>query len=239
MKHPDDRLHDYLVGALNEREDAAVEAHLDTCEMCRDALRRLNETLVVMVETLPPVVPPDNLLHSVKARTLAPLPPPGKVVPNPSFLPWTLLTAVSLLLAGSLALSTRTYQAFAQARGEGQQVAEGLATEGAALLTVHSSTSGRLGAAILLPDEKILYVLLSPPPKAKAYQVWGIRDDSVTSLAIAQSKVFEVRRTNFNRLRLSLEPAQGSPSPTRVLAENELPPSPQAATETPGNASKP
>ena len=54
-RHPwsDEQLATYLLGELPEAEMEALDAHLKTCDACREALAQLDEVYVRSVEDLP------------------------------------------------------------------------------------------------------------------------------------------------------------------------------------------
>jgi anti-sigma-K factor RskA len=57
----------YALGALEEREAADVEAHLDECERCRADLRWLRPAIEVLPESVVQVSPPPNLRDELMA----------------------------------------------------------------------------------------------------------------------------------------------------------------------------
>ncbi len=61
MAHPKEKLPDYALGLLNSDEMVAVEAHLETCEACREEVRRFDATLTGWVDALPEVEPPPQV----------------------------------------------------------------------------------------------------------------------------------------------------------------------------------
>ena len=221
-KHPDD-LHDYLTGALGKVRRAEVQAHLRTCASCRERVRQLNDTLETLVETLPPVSPPPALLDAVKARTLN----KKRVTPRQPWrrrwAPWGFAAALSLLLVGTLVWGNQTQRTAQQLQGETRLVADRLASDEAVLLPLRDAVRNSLGSVVLLPDNRALYILKAPPPRARVYQVWGVgANNDTVRLTLSERTVFEVRAVSYRRLRLSLEPAGGSPRPTQVLNEISL-----------------
>jgi len=76
--HMESRLHDYLDGLLSGNGRAAVEAHLERCPACRDALARWQElradTASLPREILPPRDLWPNIATRIEAAPIRPVP---------------------------------------------------------------------------------------------------------------------------------------------------------------------
>jgi hypothetical protein len=60
-EHPSDDLAAYALGALEPAEEAAVQAHLDGCDRCRDELEWLRPAVDMLPASVPQVEPPRSL----------------------------------------------------------------------------------------------------------------------------------------------------------------------------------
>lgn len=66
MSHVDDRLPDWILGALLPAEAAEIQAHLETCTSCATVATELQEVLGLLALDVPPVGPDP----AVRARLL-------------------------------------------------------------------------------------------------------------------------------------------------------------------------
>lgn len=82
MSHPREQLTDYLLGDLPPEQMREVDAHLAQCAACREELERLAAGAVAMVESLPPVTPPERVWAGISRRIAgdAPRPAPDAAV---------------------------------------------------------------------------------------------------------------------------------------------------------------
>ena len=83
MAHPKEKLPDYALGLLDPDEMADVGAHLETCEACREEVRRFDATLTAWVDALPEVEPPPqakaNLFERIKNKPVPAAPVATKI----------------------------------------------------------------------------------------------------------------------------------------------------------------
>lgn len=104
----------YLDGELNQRDSAAVEAHLETCQACREELHELRELSTMLRETSEPEFTPasdfkaqlmlqmprrDETLHPAPNNQVLPLMAPALVLSGWIFIQVTLGLSTLLLLA--------------------------------------------------------------------------------------------------------------------------------------------
>ena len=175
--------------------------------------------------------------RQVDAREVDPSPPPLY-----RRYAWPLTAAVALVLALSSTLwGVNSYRTLQSVNADERLLSAYLAnpqvqkvvlenvlasdrTEpiGSALFTSRSSQ------ASTQPD--VLFVLNENAPRGRAYQAWGHtssdwnpeRGETLESLRVSQNGVFEVDGSGFASLYLSLEPAGGSPQPTKALSKVSL-----------------
>lgn len=233
--HSANLLPDYVLGLLEPTEAAHVEEHLGTCHSCRAELARLNQSVVALTEALPPRQPPADSWHKIQARLEADKAPapgkeqPGKPSPRGRQKPanlmngWAVAACLSLLLAVSGTWwGYQNYQSYQQLLTEQRTVSRWLSRPDVSRVQLQDPDGQPLGSVLTLPDGRALFVLRESAPAGKAYQAWGHVGDSTVSLWVGQDDVFEVTWQGYERLYLSLEPPQGSSSPTQPLASVPL-----------------
>ncbi len=117
--HPErrDDIAAYALGALEQREAEELEAHIESCEGCRDYLREMLPAVDVLPASVPPVTPPPELrerlvatVHAeaerIEAVEEAPVTPPASRWPSWRGLaarPATAMAAGAVLVAGAAA----------------------------------------------------------------------------------------------------------------------------------------
>jgi hypothetical protein len=73
MTHPEELLAEYVDGSLSDQDRAVVEAHLESCQRCRDEVG-LSRGAVSAIRSLPEVPAPSDLGHSIEqARAESPI----------------------------------------------------------------------------------------------------------------------------------------------------------------------
>lgn len=83
-EHPLDDIAGYAVGALDEPDRWAVEAHLTSCARCRDELAAHQEALAHLVpEEEPPPGLWDRIVAALPEQPAAPPPPPPSLLTEP------------------------------------------------------------------------------------------------------------------------------------------------------------
>ena len=151
--------------------------------------------------------------------------------------PYRWLMAACLVvftLATSLFWGWRNYAAYQRVQAEVAQLnaylSKPLVQKVVLENVLGSERSESPGSALLTPEGRALFVLTEDAPANRTYQAWGHTSgdwdpeggETLTSLLVSQSKVFEVEGANFASLYLSLEPSGGSPQPTQPLSKVSL-----------------
>ncbi len=238
--HPTDLLPDYLLGALSPEEVKGLEAHLERCAACREALARLAAPVALLTEALPQAQPPERVWETLRVRfeqAQSEQPENVTVLAQPArpAYPWLLAACVALAVTGgSLFWGVRSYGAYQQARAETQLLTAFLTqpqVQKVALENViGSERTESPGSLLLAPGGDALFVLSEAAPRGRAYQAWGHtssdwdpeRGEELTSLGVSRGNVLAARGSGFASLYLSLEPAGGSPQPTDPLSKVSL-----------------
>jgi hypothetical protein len=220
----------YVLGALGPAEASALKAHLETCQVCQDELRRYQQIGDGLAGALPLHIAP----RSVRGKLLASLEETKR-----SARPKT-RWGVRQFAAGVLALvliSTNLI-AFLQIRDLRQQhiqLADQVEQQHtilgmlAASTEIHSVSGDGFSGHLLLDREKNLAYLLTwnlpPPPQGQVYQIWLIDPDGqetaaalfrpefdrpFTSAALVTSRTF----VEFVGIKVTIEPSGGSDTPT-------------------------
>ena len=216
MSRPRELLTDYARGALPEADAVRLEEHLRTCPSCRGEIREVREGFVELVEGLPRApVPPEawsGIVERVRSQKLG----------TSRRIAWGL--AASLVLVAVLGLwSFQFLQSAARADVEAQTVARWLARDDVSRVSLGIYPSGGYGSVLVLPDGRTLFILDDGPGRWETYQAWGERDGELVSLGTFRRPVFETDTSGFEAVGVSLEPRGGSPQPTHLLGEAELP----------------
>lgn len=222
----------YAIGALDPQDQAALEAHLKTCEICRAKLatyKTLNENLLLATH---PQQPPATLRRRLQGR----LPGAQKLV-RPrlawSFNQIAVGFAVVLLLALNafsiiqIRSMQRQQEQLTRQMQTGQTVLAALAYPETRSLPI--SDDNNITGRLLLDEEQNLAVLLAwnlPVLQAgQTYQVWlidpqGKRTSGGTfnaqpDLAFTSVSVFSpTSLSSFTGIGVTVEPAGGSSQPT-------------------------
>jgi serine/threonine protein kinase len=85
---PMDRLHAFLVGRLNDTESSAIEAHIEICAECRDALTSFSQTsdsFMTRLRCEPVREPRDRGAFGVSPLAAAPLSRSSFVIAPPEY----------------------------------------------------------------------------------------------------------------------------------------------------------
>ena len=208
MTHPTELLPDYLSGDLSPQERRDLERHLETCETCRRELQGLERTLVTLIDQLPPMPVPSGSWQAIERRI-------GSGQRRWRWEPFAV--AAGLILAAVSGVWGLSEQRTArQLRAEQRKVAGWLSRPDMRALPIDGGGE-RIGGVLLLGDGRALFVLDEYPPRGRAYQAWGRRDDEVVPLETTQRRILEVRYQDFERIGVSLEPPGGSSTPTEPL----------------------
>jgi anti-sigma-K factor RskA len=222
----------YVLGALPDDECRGFEAHLATCEACRDEVRELGVAAAALPASALPLTPPPALKQRVMAdveREAALLAaagpqadrPPRRAAPRRRF---GLAVPRAAALAGAAALAAGVLIGVVVDRavdgGERTVRAE-----------VDRSQAPRASAALEIRDGRATLVVrrMPAPPRGRVYQVWVKRPGRPPA---PTSALFSPSRTGaattavpgsiegVEQVLVTHEPLGGSRAPTRkpVLA---------------------
>lgn len=213
--HPLDLLPGYVLGDLEAPETETVEVHLLGCPSCRAEVARLRDALFSLADDLPAATLRDGLWEQIQARR-QPARPLRVRRPVP-LRPWLAAAVVLLALGGYTATRLTPPQPASVSRWEAQ---------GARRLILTSREGRAFGTLLVRPDGQALVVLDRPAPAGQVYQAWGrtggAGESGPTSLGLTGGTVMQVTWTGFNSVGISVEPAGGSPAPTRPLGRVNL-----------------
>ena len=216
--HPTDYLSEYVLGELAPQDAREIEAHLATCESCRAEVRTLRETLVTLVEHVPPATPPADAWKGIEARLGVANDAPPKVTSAQNWQPLAL--AASLLIAlGGVLWGFQEQQSYSQIQREQRKVAGWLSRPDVAAQQLTDAAGERLGSVLTLSDGRALFILRDAPPAGSSYQAWGYSayGDTAVDLGVTSRTLLEVPYTDYEVLEISLEPERGSAQPTQAL----------------------
>jgi anti-sigma-K factor RskA len=199
----------YLLGALDDREAAELERHVEDCPICREELERLRPAIDVLPEAVPMVDPPP----AVKAAVMSVVEREAGLARRPVrrrfwlFRPMYAAAVAAVLAIGILAgflVSSSDEASVVTARVDRERVPSGSASlrveDGRGELRVRGFP--RTG-------------------RATTYQLWLNRDGRVTSaglFAVGPSGEADAavtpRLTDRDQVLVTREPRGGSPEPT-------------------------
>lgn len=226
-----DNLAAYALGALDEAEASALEAHLQTCETCRAELVEYQRVGSGLLAALPPRPARAAVRRSLQQQFTSPASRARPVFG------WSLGRAVfGALLAVLIGLNVLTVWQLASLRREQAEMnARDLTEQTAISMLAYPSTktlafeeNGVSGSLLVDKKRNLVAVFawnLATPPAGKTYQLWlidpqGNRTDGGFLVpedgypfVMAVIRVSQPL-TNFNGLGVTLEPAGGSPKPT-------------------------
>lgn len=232
MSHPTDLLLDYALAELEPNKSRELEAHLRQCESCRRELKALQGSLVSLTESLPATAAPADSWSIIQKRIhhqetfpeddISQKLLPANIRPRRSWQAFAL--AASLVLAlGGFFWGYQTQQHYQQVRAEQRKVAGWLSRSDVSSVQFVSDQGDRLGSVLTLSDGRALFVLRDPPAKGLVYQAWGMVNNERVSLGLSSRTLLEVPYSGYEFIGTSLEPAGGSPAPTRPLGRVAIP----------------
>ena len=221
----------YALGALDAKEAAVLEAHLQTCASCREELTAYRATSDQLLMNLPPQQPSGALRKRIQNR----LPSAQKSVRsrlNWSFSRLGMVLAVVLLLALNV-ISISQVQAL---RSQQAQLMHQIENGQMALVMLsypHTQSfpiqANHVTGSLLLDREYNNAVLilrgLPPIPENQTYQVWLIAPEGERTSGglvrpqtdipfISQPVYTDQNLANFVGVGMTIEPAGGSEHPT-------------------------
>ena len=221
----------YALGALDARESAALEAHLQTCASCREELAAYRATSDNLLMSLPPQMPSAALRQRLQKRL-----PSAQNAARPrlnwSFRRFAVAAAIVLLLALNVfsILQVRALQS-QQARlmdqlQDGQLALVMLSYANTQTFPINAES---VRGSLLLDKEynNAVLILRGLPslPADQTYQVWLIAPNGERTSAgllrpqmdlpfLSQSIDSTQAFTSFVGIGMTIEPAGGSDAPT-------------------------
>ncbi|MDT3444295.1 MULTISPECIES: anti-sigma factor domain-containing protein [unclassified Pseudofrankia] len=220
----------YALDALDTRDRAEVEAHLDDCVTCAREVAELRTVATMLGEAvretpppslrtsllreidqtrqLPPVVPGDDLRQRRERRQL-------KVVAVAAAAA-AVVALVGLGVVGAVSVDQRNQLAAERARVSDLDAVVAAAAAGSA----QPMTGGGTIAVIPFGDRAYVDVRDLPPlPNNRVYQLWMSTPDGVKSAAVVDgnagraTRLLQLQR-NVRSVKVTVEPAGGSKQPT-------------------------
>jgi anti-sigma-K factor RskA len=239
----------YALDAVNDLERVEFSRHLAECETCALEVAEMRTTAARLADSTWSAAPPrlrENVLHQVSRTRQARPGRPGR--PNPveerSTRPgrwrrWTVAAAAACILAAGAAVGTFVLQE--QRVGDQRQQADALRDQLAGMESVMAAAdakarqvkvSGGGQVAVICSKSQDAGVVtlagLSQPGPDKAYELWVVDDSGPTPARVLHAGanagthlITGVR--GCEAVGVSLEPAGGSKTPTKVVAEVKLP----------------
>ena len=196
--NPHDDLEAYVLGALDDAEAAAFEAHLASCSACRDGVASYG-----------------GVLRALRRPPVAAAPPAPRV--GRARIGW--IAAVAAAAIVGIAVGQRTVPA--RADGDVAAIAEMIAMQPREVAL--AGTSARGTAIVGDGGARTAFVVsgLPAPPAGRGYQVW-VRGANVRSPGMMHrtSDGLEVlvvpgdALAGAHRIGITVEPAGGSPART-------------------------
>ena len=221
----------YALGALEAGETAALEAHLLTCEACRDELAEYRALSADLGAALPPRRAPAHIRSRLRDRLPSRR---GSSSRSPfGFLRQALVPALLLVLIAGNVLSFWQMQRLQQQQSQlvsqvrtDQNTLAMLAYPSTQALPIHAEP---ISGTLLLDRDRNTAMLimwdLPPLPDNQSYQAWLVQPDGVrVSAAVfrpaadgsytAQPLWPAQSLSNYAAIGVTVEPAGGSPQPT-------------------------
>ncbi len=199
--NPHDDLEAYVLGALEDGEAAAFEAHLASCAACRDGVASYGGVLRAL-RALPVAAPPPPLRPPVALRAR---------------IGWIVTVAAAAVLG--IAVGQRTVPA--RADGDVAAIAEMIAMQPREVAL--AGTTARGAAIVGTGGDRTAFLVsgLPAPPAGRGYQVWVrgaiVRSPGMLHRTTDGLEVLVVPGdvlAGAHRIGITIEPAGGSPART-------------------------
>ena len=226
IDHPRDDLPAFALGALDEPERRAIDAHVRGCAECTDEVEGYREALHAYAAQTEAEAP--ALRDKIVARAMR----DGRAMsggrapaarrdnawtawlrrPLPAFVPIALAVLLAVSLAGLL-----------QSRSDADRYAAALADVAAGRVVHLDGTSAAtdLRGALVIPESGAPYMVLRmpAPPAGRAWEAWVLHGDTPIPAGLATSGgVFTITLTaplgSGDGVAVTQEPASGSAAPT-------------------------
>jgi anti-sigma-K factor RskA len=207
----------YALDALDPSERREFEAHLASCEQCREELEGLRDAAAALAYVPEGPAPPPALRDRVLERVRA----EGSSNVVPLRRRWALPVAMTVAVAATAAAVVLALW--------GTNLSNSLDSKNAALGILSDPAARRLALgpnskAVVLPDGRAAVMsTLSKAPSGKTYELWVIDSGGVKSAGLfpggRSSPVLLTRPVPRGaQIGLSLERAGGADRPTVVLS---------------------
>lgn len=199
-------LPDYVLGLLEAEDQMAVEKAIEASPALQAELEELRATVFRLPDRLKPIAPPPSAWSQIQTR----------IHPKPNWMRWGAAAAVlALLLLGGWGF--QQYQTNRHLQTEQYQIAEWVAIPKAHW---RSFGTDKTYGTMIWKDGDCYMVMIEPPPKGKAYQAWGRKDDDIPiSLGVFRGRTFQTKYDGYKSVGVSLEPLGGSAKPSHPLGQ--------------------
>ncbi|MFF8840708.1 anti-sigma factor [Streptomyces sp. NPDC015130] len=224
----------YALGALDDDERKDFDAHLQTCEACRQEAAEFGATtarLAAAVAQAPPAAAKAQVMAAIDGvRQLPPrIPAPGVAPALGGFLrrravPWALAASVAAAVLGGVAVwqSQHGQELEQQARQAQQQLdAVGSVLAAPDAQTVHGKAANGALTTVVASEQQNKAVFtaadLPAPGAGKTYQLWLDHDGTMRPAGLIDhdgTVVLTGDPADAGAVGLTLEPDGGSPQPT-------------------------
>ncbi|WP_430785211.1 anti-sigma factor [Actinoplanes sp. G11-F43] len=227
----------YVLDAVDDLERAAVERHLRECDECRVEVGEWRETASRLADGAWSVPPPglrDSVLAAVATTRQAPVVVARQKARRPHRSRWVAAAAAVVAAAGA---GTAVFVVQEQRVRDERTVAEAARDQEAEVRGVLAAPDVVLRDQVLADGGKVTVaysrlrdsgVLMmsadAAPTGGRVFQLWTVRADVPVSegvLAVGETTVVKVLHgmSSASVVGVSVEPANGSAEPTRMVAD--------------------
>lgn len=224
----------YALGALDDDERKDFDAHLQTCEACRQEAAEFEATtarLAAAVAQSPPPAGKAQVMAAIDGvRQLPPRVPAPRAVPvlggflRRRAVPWALAASVAAAVLGGVAVwQTQNGQELEQQARLAQQQLDAVSAVLAApdARTAHGKAANGAVTTVVASDQQNQAVFtaanLPAPGAGKTYQLWLEHDGTMRPAGLIDhdgTVILSGDPADAGAVGLTLEPDGGSPQPT-------------------------
>ncbi|MFE5297689.1 anti-sigma factor domain-containing protein [Streptomyces sp. NPDC056632] len=224
----------YALGALDDDERKDFDAHLRTCEACRQEAAEFEATtarLAAAVSQNPPAAAKTQVMAAIDGvRQLPPRVPAPSVTPalggflRRRAVPWALAASVAAAVLGGVAVwQTQNGQELEQQARQARQQLDAVGSVLAApdARTVHGKAANGALTTVVTSDQQDKAVFtaanLPAPGAGKTYQLWLDHDGTMRPAGLIDhdgTVILAGNPADAGAVGLTLEPTGGSPRPT-------------------------
>ncbi|MFF0558085.1 anti-sigma factor domain-containing protein [Streptomyces sp. NPDC004266] len=224
----------YALGALDDDERKDFDAHLRTCEECRQEAAEFEATtarLAAAVSQPPPAVAKAQVMAAIDGvRQLPPRVPAPSVAPalggfvRRRAVSWALAAGVAAAALGGVAVwQTQNGQDLEQQARQAQEQLDAVSAVLAApdARTVHGKAANGALTTVVASDQRNQAVFtaadLPAPGVGKTYQLWLDHDGTMRPAGLIEhdgTVILAGNPADAGAVGLTLEPSGGSPQPT-------------------------